>query len=77
MTFGSHNFFLFLFLQNSVGELNEMDSYPWKDSISNYNPPLNPAPGEYPSPRKKCMFNVEICLSVRSTNLLFVLYANM
>ncbi|KAL4239787.1 Protein bicaudal C 1 [Mactra antiquata] len=40
--------------ENTAGEMSEMDNDPWRDSTNIYNrPPLNPAPGEYPSPRKK------------------------
>ena len=43
-------------LQNTAGELSEIDRDPWKDSVQFNTRPVNPAPGEYPSPRKKCKF---------------------
>ncbi|XP_060578940.1 protein bicaudal C homolog 1-B-like [Ruditapes philippinarum] len=40
--------------ENTAEEMSEMDRDPWRDSTTMYNrPPINPAPGEYPSPRKK------------------------
>ncbi|KAJ8317841.1 hypothetical protein KUTeg_002932 [Tegillarca granosa] len=37
----------------------DYDRDPWKNSSQNVNKPMNPAPGEYPSPRKK----YDCCLS--------------
>ncbi|XP_053384044.1 protein bicaudal C homolog 1-B-like [Mercenaria mercenaria] len=40
--------------ENTAEEMSEMDRDPWRDSTTMYNrPPINLAPGEYPSPRKK------------------------
>ncbi|XP_033735384.1 protein bicaudal C homolog 1-B-like [Pecten maximus] len=38
---------------NEGCEEEEIDRDPWKDSVQQANKPINPAPGEYPSPRKK------------------------
>jgi len=44
-------------LQNPADELSQIDRDPWNNSMSVFNRPIDPAPGEYPSPRKKCMYN--------------------
>ncbi|XP_021365322.1 protein bicaudal C homolog 1-like [Mizuhopecten yessoensis] len=38
---------------NEGCEEEEIDRDPWRDSVQQTNKPMNPAPGEYPSPRKK------------------------
>ncbi|KAK3602401.1 hypothetical protein CHS0354_030122 [Potamilus streckersoni] len=45
--------------ENTADELLEIDRDPWKDmSQPPRNKPINPAPGEYPSPRKKYDYNL-------------------
>jgi hypothetical protein len=35
--------------------MEDIESDPWKDQQTiHHKKPINPAPGEYPSPRKKC-----------------------
>ena len=46
--------------QNTAEEMSEIDRDPWKDSVQSYNRPINPAPGEYPSPRKKCKISLVV-----------------
>ncbi|XP_052772195.1 protein bicaudal C homolog 1-like isoform X2 [Mya arenaria] len=40
--------------ENPADEISELESHPWQtDRSSMYSRPVDPAPGEYPSPRKK------------------------
>ncbi|ESP03858.1 hypothetical protein LOTGIDRAFT_156458 [Lottia gigantea] len=49
---------------NDISEGIDLDRDPWRDQIVPVNAPLNKAPGEYPSPRKKyvIIFRIFICI---------------
>lgn len=63
----------YFYFKNPADEMPEIDRDPWKDSVPVFNRPIDPAPGEYPSPRKKC----KILISLNCFLIIYIYYNNL